>query len=161
MGRLRKLARLSSAELVELLAAQGALIRAQLQSWLRPVGSFVSPIAPAQPPSASPGAAADAETVARAARLALSVGRAAENGIFRPACLVRALALTRMLEARGIHGSQLRVGVRLEDGEFSAHAWVEYAGRILGDRPENVTRYTPLSDVKLLEGRTVRHRSRA
>lgn len=153
MRRLRKLATLSRAELAELLSAQWALIQAQWLRWRRPTGQFVSAVAErdAGGRTSPPRQLGEEET--RAARIALMVERAAENGIFRPACLVRSIALTRMLEARGMHGSQLRVGVRWEGESFAAHAWVEYGGRVLGDRPEHVSGYTPLSDVELLPGR--------
>lgn len=143
--RLRKLARLSRAELGELLAAHTALIRAQLLHRRRPLGRLVAASPPLEvlPP-------ADERLLATATRLARAVTRAAENGIFQPACLVRAMALTRMLEARGIHGSQLRVGVRWKDERFAAHAWVEYGGQVLGDWEEHVRNYTPLSDLEVL-----------
>ena len=37
--------------------------------------------------------------------------------------------------------SDLCIGVRLEQGEFAAHAWVEKDGIPLNDRPEFVARY--------------------
>lgn len=151
MGRLRKLAALSRPQLAELVSAQSALIHAQWLCWRRPTGAFVSPVAPVAAAGGTPELGeSDAQASARAVRIALMVERAAENGIFRPACLVRSIALTRMLEERGIHGSQLRVGVRWEGERFAAHAWVEYGGRVLGDHLENVSRYTPLSDVQVL-----------
>ncbi len=141
---LRKLATLSRDELLGLLGAQWALIRAQLLRWTRPVGSLVSPDNP------SVEAPADGQDAVTAARLALAVARAAEHGIFRPTCLVRGMALVHLLEARGISGSQLRVGVRWDGRQFAAHAWVEYNGRILGDWEEHVRRFTPLSNVRVL-----------
>ncbi len=152
MHRLRKLARLSSAELRDLLRAQWALIHAQVLRWIRPVGEFVSPVAPT-PAGAPESAWADDDVVATAACLALAIHRAAENGIFRPRCLVRAVALARMLESRGISGSQLRVGIRWQGDEFAAHAWIEYRGRILGDVAEHVNNYIPLMDMRLLPPR--------
>lgn len=154
MRRLRKLATLSRVELAELLSAQWALIQAQWLRWRRPTGQFVSAVAERveEGGSSLPRQLGEQEE-ARAARIALMVERAAENGIFRPACLVRSIALTRMLDARGMHGSQLRVGVRWEGERFAAHAWVEYGGRVLGDREEHVRGYTPLSDVELLPRR--------
>ncbi|HEV2130930.1 MAG TPA: lasso peptide biosynthesis B2 protein [Longimicrobiaceae bacterium] len=151
MRRLRKLTALSRSELAELVSAQWALIHAQWLRWQRPTGAFVSPVASLAAAAGTGDAGhSDSEASARAERIALAVGRAAENGIFHPACLVRSIALTRMLEARGIHGSQLRVGVRWEGERFAAHAWVEYGGRVLGDREEHVSGYTPLSDVEVL-----------
>ncbi len=147
MRRLRKLAALSPAELAELLQAQWALLHAQGLCVLRPVGAFVSPAAPAGDLSREEPSEVRWE---EAARIALAVRRAAEHGLFRPACLVRSIALTRLLERHGIPGSQLRVGVRREGERFAAHAWVEYGGRVLGDQEERVSRYTPIPNVEVL-----------
>jgi hypothetical protein len=37
--------------------------------------------------------------------------------------------------------SALRIGVRIEEGELFAHAWVEQNGIPVNDRPELVSRY--------------------
>jgi hypothetical protein len=79
------------------------------------------------------------------------VRRAAAYGLFRPLCLVRSVALNRMLDQYGFHGSRIRVGVRLVDGKFAAHAWVEYEGQVLGDDVEHVRGFEELSDVRLLK----------
>jgi len=50
-----------------------------------------------------------------------------------------------MLRRRGIV-SRLRFGVRLEDGVFAAHAWLECDGRVVG--PAHVPQaFTPLEPV--------------
>ncbi len=84
------------------------------------------------------------DSIMLASRLSLAVVRAAEHGLFRPVCLVRAIALHRMLEARGINGSRICIGVRYERGRFSAHAWVEYGDRVLGDHAGYVGAFAPL-----------------
>ena len=147
--RVRKLVELGPAGWAELLRAQGALIAAQLRVWTRPRGRL---IACGTPPSPEPGACDhDGERVAE--RLALAVERAARYGVFRPLCLVRALALQRMLEARGIRSSRVRIGVRLRDGRFAAHAWVEYGGRVLGDTSEHVGMFSELADAQMAGSR--------
>lgn len=50
-------------------------------------------------------------------------------------CLKRSLVLWYLLRRQGI-SSDLRIGVRREQGEFQAHAWVEYQGRVLNDSPD-------------------------
>jgi hypothetical protein len=85
-----------------------------------------------------------------AERIALAINRAATYGVFRPLCLVRAVALSRMLEARGMRGSRVRVGVRRRRGRFAAHAWVEYKSRVLGDHEDHVGTFAALDDVHLL-----------
>ena len=130
--------------MVELVRAQVALIEAQVIVWTRPTGRLVTNDAVPRPA----GDAGEIEPVA--ARIALAVNRAAAYGLFRPLCLVRAVALSRMLESRGLHGSQVRVGVRRRRGRFAAHAWVEYKNQVLGDQEAHVGTFAPLDDVQLL-----------
>ena len=59
------------------------------------------------------------------------------------------VALQRLLESRGFRGSTVRVGARLERGHFTAHAWVEYQGHVLGDRDWHVQRFTPLAPIEV------------
>jgi hypothetical protein len=139
---------LKPSEWAELIDAQLALIAAQIDVWRRPIGRLV----------AGPGAASisapvlDPDAEARALRLALAVSRAASYGVFRPLCLVRALALSRLLESRGIRGSRIRVGVR-RAGRFAAHAWVECGTLILGDAESHTRAYVALTDVSATSGR--------
>lgn len=135
----RKLAALSLREWGELLQAQWALIAAQAAVRSRPVGALAKPAAETGP--------ADATRLPEARRLALAVVRAARFGVFRPQCLVRSLALSRMLERRGIEGAMVRVGVRRSGGEFLAHAWVELGGQTLGDADEHVGTFVPLTNL--------------
>jgi hypothetical protein len=109
------------------------------------------------PSSASSSVATEARpdgaTLSRAEALALAVGRAAEFGVFRPLCLVRAVALNKVLERHGIKGSRVRVGVRMRNGRFAAHAWVEYGDRVLGDNEAHVGSFVELSEVRLVDAR--------
>lgn len=47
-------------------------------------------------------------------------------------CLKQSLTLWFLLRRRGIN-SALRVGVRRHEGDFQAHAWVEYGGCVVND----------------------------
>lgn len=47
-------------------------------------------------------------------------------------CLPRALALAKMLAARGI-AIDLKLGVRREDGGIAGHAWVEWNGEVVNE----------------------------
>ena len=77
---------------------------------------------------------------AEAAALGVAVNRAA-NHVFGPAtCLTRSLLLRWLLRRYGTP-SDLRIGVRFEEGVLAAHAWVEKDGIPLNDRPELVARY--------------------
>jgi hypothetical protein len=145
-GHFSKLAKLSRREWAELLEAQAALISAQVIVWTRPRGRLVTST-PAVHGERDVAGALDP----RAERLALAIGRAAEYGVFRPLCLVRAVALNRMLERHGIHGSRIRIGVRMRGGRFAAHAWVEHRGRVLGDIDEHVGTFTQLTDVQMVD----------
>lgn len=147
---LLKLARLSLTEWLELFQAQGALLWAQLLVWTRPTGQLIDRSTSGDLAATS---APEGSLDPRAYRLALAVGRAAEHGVFRPLCLVRAVALNRMLEARHIHGSRIRIGVKRTDGHFIAHAWVEWGDIVLGDMDVHVNRFTQLADVRLIDSR--------
>jgi hypothetical protein len=125
--------------------AQLALLRAQAIRWLRPLGEFVE-IAPGNDPAVSSPSGAQTHTCDR---LASAISRATRYGIFRPLCLTRAVALSRMLDAHGVVGHRIRVGVRRDGGSFTAHAWVELGHRILGDTTTNTLAYLPLTQVSV------------
>lgn len=55
-------------------------------------------------------------------------------------CLKRSLVLWYLLRCQGIN-TGLRIGVRRVRGEFQAHAWLEYQGKVLNDVPEIHTVY--------------------
>lgn len=80
-------------------------------------------------------AASTADTAQRIARL---VSVAANRGPYRATCLRQSIALWWLLRRRGI-AAELRIGVRKDEGELQAHAWVEHEGRALND-PRGVTR---------------------
>ena len=143
--RLRKLGSLSGAAWRDLVAAQVALLRAQWRVWRAPTGTLV-----ARAPAADSAGPGDRD---RAHAVALAVSRAAEHGLFRPFCLVRALALQSLLTARGIQGSSVRVGVRRHHGEFTAHAWITWHGEVLGDSPTHVARFVEVEDLRVLAKR--------
>jgi transglutaminase superfamily protein len=135
----RKLIRLSARDWAELIRAQWALLAAQATVRSRPVGELATPSTGAQQ--------ADPVRLPEARRLALAVVRAARYGVIRPQCLVRSVALSRLLASRGIEGAFVRVGVRRTANEFLAHAWVEYAGETLGDADDHVGTFVPLTNL--------------
>jgi hypothetical protein len=57
-------------------------------------------------------------------------------------CLTRSLLLCWLLRRKGLE-SKLRIGVRLTDVGLDAHAWVEYAGAPVNDRPDVDAVYAP------------------
>ena len=137
----KKLVTLSAREWLDLFQAQWALAAAQLTVRSRPIGTLATPANAARP--------ADLARMPEARRLALAIVRAARYGVFRPQCLVRSVALSRMLERRGIDGALVRVGVRRASGEFLAHAWVEYGGQTLGDADDHVGTFVPLTNLEV------------
>lgn len=68
------------------------------------------------------------------------VNIAAWRGAYKATCLRRSLVLWWMLRRRG-SASQVRIGVRMENGEFTSHAWVERDGQVLNDAPDVGARY--------------------
>lgn len=136
----RKIAALSLRDWRELVQAQWALFGARAIVRSRPVGALASPANVVSEP-------VDTDRIPEARRLALAVLRAARYGVFRPQCLVRSVALSRLLEARGIRGAVVRVGVRRTTTEFLAHAWVELGGETIGDADEHVGSFVPLTNL--------------
>lgn len=150
--RLRRLAELDVFELRLLAAAQLHLVRAKLAVRNRPLGDLVGIAATAGDDvvvSAPPG---DDEMVPESAlQITRAMERAARHGLFRPTCLVRALALRELLITRGHVGSEIRVGVRKDAGMFAAHAWVELCGVALGEDASSLRRYVRMSEARLAE----------
>jgi hypothetical protein len=95
----------------------------------------------------------DEDTARRARRLADAIGVVSLHGAFRPNCLVRSLALSRLLESEQIAGWHVRIGVRERTGRFEAHAWVELGTEVLADSSEHVASFQPLTDVRLMRAR--------
>lgn len=141
--RLSKLSGLEALELLLLFRAQWLLLWARLLLWVVPRGQLLRPEG-WQELAGRP----TEEVEASARRLALAISRAAAHGVFRPTCLVRAVALQRWLRGSGIQGGRVRVGVRMHGGEFAAHAWVELGDLILGDTEWHVRSFTPLSGLE-------------
>lgn len=95
--------------------------------------STSAPPGAGSPPPGAGGGTGDRAALDRARQLAAAVRRAGRLAPVGPSCLTRSLALKELLDARGLEGARVRVGVRREESRFEAHAWVEYAGRVLDD----------------------------
>lgn len=128
----------------DLVRAQWALARAQRELKRLPTGEMVRD-------NDVPKESSDEGRIDDARRIALAVNRAAAFGLFRPRCLVRSRALRRMLDREGIKGARVLVGVQLSQGQFRAHAWVEYQGQVVGDDPTMVAQFTPIPDLAVAE----------
>ena len=138
----------SAPELAAFAWAQLELLRAQVMVWRRPIGHLIAE-STTQPERT--GQVALESVGQRTAAIAKAVDRAARRGVFRPKCLVRSLALHRMLERSGIHDSVIRIGVMREGDELLAHAWVEYMGITLIDPPAAVAAFSRLTDARLAD----------
>ena len=139
----RRLFSLPAREFGELLVAQGYLVRALWTVRQRPKGELLRPVDGVAPTHSHPDAA-------QLTRLVTAVDRAANHGVFRPTCLVRAVALERMIVRAGAGPAVVRVGVQRDDQQFHAHAWIELDGRVVGDEPSRIRRFTPLHDFSAL-----------
>ena len=148
---LRRLARLSARDWLDIAEAQVELLVAKIIVATRRTGELVSraPLDPFGDTSAPVAPAADLDP--RPEQLALAIGRAAENGVFRPLCLVRAVALKRILDRHGFEGSMVKIGVRMSRGRFAAHAWVAYGDQILGDQEWHVKSFAELDEISVME----------
>ena len=144
-----KLLKLSWRDRRDLLSAQVRLLLAQILVWTRATGQLMGTGAGAVENMTSHSSA----RLPEARRLALAIGRASEFGIFRPACLVRSIALNSMLESRGIFGGRVQVGVILRDGRLTAHAWVEYLGEVLGEDLGSVSDYELLPGLNVIDAK--------
>lgn len=78
-------------------------------------------------------------------RLANLVGAASRHHLWPMTCLPRSLALQALLRRHGIE-ADLRIGVRREAGELRAHAWIEQAGRPIGEPAALELRFQPLAE---------------
>lgn len=83
----------------------------------------------------------------RVDRAVVAIRRVSKFGILRPQCLVRSIALHRMLCFHGVAGAFVRFGVRTRDGEFESHAWVEYDGWVIGDDVRHVRTFSLLDEL--------------
>ncbi len=83
-------------------------------------------------------------------RIGSLVNHAAHHAPFRATCLTRSLLLRWMLRRQGID-SQLRIGVRLNQGALGAHAWVEFTGIPINDRPEVSKEFAPFAELLTAE----------
>lgn len=83
------------------------------------------------------------EKLALAQRIARAVNIAARFGFYRANCLKRSLVLCRQLRRYGLQ-HELVLGATLDNGDFSAHAWVEHAGQAINDEPDVGNRFDAL-----------------
>ncbi len=93
--------------------------------------------------TAPPAGHASGDTARSLRTCVVSINRVKRFSILRGNCLSQSFALIWLLRRRGIDPT-LRLGARLTESKFDAHAWVEYDGRVLNDTQDVHTRFTPL-----------------
>lgn len=147
---LRSALRLGRNEWRDLLAAQWLLLRTQLRLRLTTPGRLVTP---ASPDADALVLAAQPRQRAVVMRAAWAVDRVIAFGPLRARCLGRALTLHQLLERRGVTGATVRVGVRPTGGRLDAHAWVEWAGQVVGDRAEHVQGFAVMPGLAFVDDR--------
>ena len=138
----RRLASLSMSELADLFAAQAVLLSARAALRRKPVGQLLRAVEPSVGPAVLDGDA-------RIARMVTAIDRVARYGLFRPTCLVRAIALERIAR-RTDPRATVRIGVRPNADALLAHAWLECGGRVIGDDPAAVRQFVALHDFSAL-----------
>ena len=82
------------------------------------------------------------------ARQARWVSVAARHPVSWARCLQRSLALCLWLERQDLQ-PDLKIGVRKDGVVLEAHAWVEYSGEVLNDRPDVSREFAPLTGANM------------
>ena len=120
------------------------LMRISHPSFSRSVSKLVFP---GSSSASSVTSEASGQTVPLTRKVAKLVWSVQVAGHYMPGgakCLARALA-TQVLMNWYRHSSELRIGVnKTATGEFRAHAWIEYQGRVIIGNLEDLSQFTPL-----------------
>jgi hypothetical protein len=58
-----------------------------------------------------------------------------------------------MLQSEGIEGAAIHIGVRHATEQLEAHAWVEFAGEVIGDTRAYVSRFAELATTRAAKAR--------
>lgn len=138
----RRLVTLPLTEVADLVVAQGLLLSARRALRRRPLGQLLQPVD-------ALGVVDDRPCAPHVERMATAIDRVARFGVFRPTCLVRAIALERVASGSEPRAA-VRIGVFRKSTALLAHAWLECGGRVVGDDPVRVSRYVPLHDFTAL-----------
>jgi hypothetical protein len=86
------------------------------------------------------------QTRANVRRAAQMVAAACRLYPLRSSCLPRTIVLWNLLRRRGT-ATDLRIGVRCDSqGEFQAHAWLEWNGEVLNDVADVGRQYLPFNE---------------
>jgi hypothetical protein len=122
-----------------LLATRAGLRLAGFRRWQ----NLLTGLTPARMRQMAAGAQDSADG---AKTIATMEAAAARHLPFKPNCLEQSLVLWWLLRRRGIP-ADLRIGVRKDEGNFQAHAWVEAGGAILSESGDEHIHFVPLEGV--------------
>ena len=129
IARLRRLRSIGPSGIALLCGAFVTLIRIRIALWVMPWNRVMRAVAASNSQSVRPAVN----------RLEWAV-LAASRFVPRATCLTQALALQRLLSRSG-YQSSVQIGVRLTDGQFAAHAWVEHESKSLLSSGGDVMQY--------------------
>ena len=94
--------------------------------------------------SLSPTVPQTEQTRANVRRATQMVAVACRLYPLRSSCLPRTIILWSLLRRQGIV-TDIRIGTRSSQGEFQAHAWLEWNGEVLNDVADVTRQYLPLN----------------
>lgn len=138
--RLTILGQLSWRERGLLVEAAGIISLLNVALRLASVRRVHALLAATRPADLLPATAATVPGVQQVSRV---VAMASRHTPVANTCLHRSLALWWLLRRRQFD-AELLFGVRKAEGQFGAHAWVKYGGRVLNDRADVDREYQPL-----------------
>jgi hypothetical protein len=107
---------------------------------LRGCQNVLAVLAPGGPFATPDNAADSVPSTARMVRIA------ATRGLWKASCLPRSLVLAYLLRRRRID-ARVRIGVRRQNGNLEAHAWVEVDGGVVNDRSDVHEQFAPFSQL--------------
>ena len=84
----------------------------------------------------------------KARRLAYLVSAASRHGLYHATCLRQSLLIWWLLRWQGIH-SKLQIGVKKDDDQVFAHAWVEVNDEVINDGDEVEQVFSPFDSLSL------------
>ena len=89
----------------------------------------------------------DDATLAKQIKLIIKLSEiAARFQIRKMNCLRRCLSQQQMLKKRGF-SAQMHIGVRFEEEQLLAHAWLTIQGKVINDSEDVIDRYSELKSV--------------
>ncbi|MGQ0766793.1 MAG: lasso peptide biosynthesis B2 protein [Gemmatimonadota bacterium] len=152
LKRTRKAATLSPSQWSDLLRAQWYILRAHYRLRGTPEGELMTGWATRGTRSEKMEAGqVDLSRLDRARVVGEAVRRIGDFGLTRPRCLARSIAITEMMRSEGIEGADIHIGIRTVPGKLEAHAWVEFAGEVVGDTRAYVNRFAEMATTRSMQ----------